>query len=182
MRSSVAWAAGLGLVVAAWAVAAATPGDELAEEPFRVAASVGERAEGRNIAVTVTDVRAADTVTAANGWTADGTWVVVDLEVEAVASEQGTALTLATLTIGDRTYGASERPESLARQHLSVGGPRTGSLAFEVAEGALEGDGMLHLGVSADPRLDSLIELPVDLDDLTVESATELVATEWSER
>lgn len=183
MRAAVAWGVGAALVVLAWGVAAITPDDDAAQAPFPVAATVGERAEGRNIAATVTEVSAANAVTAANGWTAEGTWVVIDLDVEAVTAEQGALLALATLTIDDRVYGASERPESLLRQQLPVGAARTGSLAFEVPEEALTGDGMLRLGLNdLDPRLDSVIELPIPLDELTVQPEVQLVETDWSGR
>lgn len=179
------WAAGVALLVAAWLVALVTPPDDAAEQPFAVTAEVGEPAQGRNLAVTVTGVRAADEVSL-GGWSAAGTWVVVDLDAAAVRSAQGTLLSYATLTIGDREYRASERPatasltDAMFRTALIPGIPRSGSLAFELAPDARAGTAVLRLGIADDPRLDSLIELRIDLDEVPVEPAAELRETGWA--
>jgi len=177
----VGWTLGGALVAAAWAVAAVTPGEHAYEDPFPVAVEVGETGIGRNVAVTVLDMRRAETVRAGS-WSAEGNWVVVDLEAEAVESEFGTLLTRATLDIDGRTFSASERPESLLRAALSVGIPRTGSVAFELAEDVDAGRGILRFGLDTDPRLDSVIVLDIDLDALAVESAVDMLPTEWSRR
>jgi hypothetical protein len=84
MRRWATWAVGAALVATAWGVAAITPPEGAAESPFPVAVAVGERGEGRNIAVTVADIRRAERVSAGE-WTAEGNWVIVDFDVEAVA-------------------------------------------------------------------------------------------------
>lgn len=179
MRPWAAWAVGAALVVAAWGVAAVTPPDDAATNPFPVNVSVGEHGVGRNIAGTVTDVRRAETVSA-GGWSADGNWVVVDLDIEAVVSEFGVRLNRATLDLDGRTYSASERPDSLRSAPLSVGIPRSGSLAFELPDSAAGGDAVLRLGLDADERLDSVIVLELDLADIEVDNETALVETGWS--
>lgn len=181
MRRALAWAAGAGLVAAAWGVAAITPAQDAEEEPFVVTAVVGERAVGRNIAITVTDVTRADEVRAGE-WRAEGNWVVVDLDAEAVVSEKGTLLALATLEVGGRTYGASERPESLLRESLAVGIPQSGSVAFELAADVTGGPATLRFGETTDPRLDSLIAVDIDLADLDSAADVELEPTAWSTR
>lgn len=179
MKRGVAWSIGGALVVAAWAVAAVTPAEDDAENPFPVAVDVGERGVGRNIAVTVDDVRRAGAVVAGD-WSAEGNWVVVDLDAEAVASEFGALLAVASLEFDGRTFRASERPESLMRSALSVGIPLSGSLAFELPPDADPARATLTFGESPDPRLDSLIVVEVDLGEVPVEDEAELRDTDWS--
>lgn len=181
MRRVLAWAAGAGLVAAAWGVAAITPAPDAEEEPFVVAAAVGERAVGRNIAITVTDVTRASDVRAGE-WRAEGNWVVVDLDAEAVVSEKGCLLALATLEVDGRTYRASERPESFLGESLSVGVPQSGSVAFELADDVTGGDATLRFGETTDPRLDSLIAVNVDLGTVEPAANVELDPTVWSAR
>ena len=178
MKSWLQWTIGAGLVVAAWGVAALTPPEEAREAPFPVRAVIGEPASGRNIETTIADVRRADRVTA-GAWSADGNWVVVDLTVEAVMTEPA-SLALATLTIGDRVFSASERPKSLAQSALAVGIPLSGSLAFELPTDADQGEGTLSLALHGDSRLDSVIELPIDLGALPHPPSIELEPTGWT--
>lgn len=179
MRRGVAALGGAALILAAWGVAALTPSEDDIVSPFRVTAGLGDKAVGRDIAVTVTDVRRAETVSTAD-WTADGNWVVFDLDAEAVVSEAGASLQLATLEIGGSTYRASERPDSFFAGPLSVGIPRSGSIAFELPPTVTAGDALLSLGRNTDTRLDSMIVLEVDLGDVSVESSVELHPTDWS--
>jgi hypothetical protein len=146
-----------------------------------VAVAVGERGEGRNIAVTVADIRRAERVSAGE-WTAEGNWVIVDFDVEAVVSEFGTLLTLATLDVEGRTFSASERPDSLLRGALAVGIPRSGSVAFELPDDLDAGPAVLTFGLDTDPRLDSLIVLECDLGEIDIESDAALEPTAWSTR
>ena len=181
MKRWVSWGVGAALVAVAWGVAAITPTEDSSEDPFPVTVAVGERGEGRNIAITVDDIRRAETVRA-DEWSATGNWVVVDLDAEAVVSESGTLLTVATLEVDGRTFGASERPDSLLKAALSVDIPQSGSVAFELPAELHGGDGILTFGLRADPRLDSLIVLDVDLDAIDVEDEAELRVTGWSTR
>lgn len=179
------WVAALGgaaLVVAAWAVALVTPDDEAAERPFVVPVAVGDRGEGRNLAIVVTGLRAADAATI-DGWQATGPWLVVALEAAAMRSETGSQLSHATLAVGDRTFRASERPpDTLFRSSLAVGVPRSGSIAFELPDEAFGDDeAVLRLGLSDDPRLDSLIELSFDPSTLERADEAELAPTRWAE-
>src|SRR6478736_7079070 len=107
-----AWTIGIGCVVLAWFVALVTPGEDEAQAPFTVPAAVGETATGRNLEVTVTDVRRAEHVTAP-GWEAEGNWLVVDVEAATVLSPE--RVFTSVLVIDDTTYTASERPESLKK-------------------------------------------------------------------
>lgn len=179
MKRWATWAVGAGLVATAWGVAVVTPAEDAEEAPFPVTAEVGERAVGRNLAVTVTDVRRAEGV-GTDEWSAEGNWVVVDLEAEAIQSEFGTLLTLVTLEVDGRTFRASERPESLLRGGLSVGIPLSGSVAFELPEELDSGEAILTFGLDTDPRLDSLLVLDIDLAAIDVAREARLRPTEWS--
>ncbi|RXZ73233.1 hypothetical protein [Agromyces albus] len=178
------WAAALGgtaLVVAAWGTALVTPDDAEAERPFSVPVEIGDRGEGRNLAVTVTGIRAADAATI-DGWDAEGPWLIVDLEAAAVQSDLRATLSHATLSVDGRTYRASERPpDSMFRSELAVGVPRSGSIAFELPEEALGDDvAVLSLGLEADPRLDSLIEVHFEPSTLDRIEEAELMSSGWA--
>lgn len=180
-RRWAAAAAGAALVAAAWCVALVTPTEDDAVLPFVTTMQLGEQADGRNLAVTLLDVHRADSVIA-GGWSADGNWIVIDLDAEAIDEESGALVALATLQVGGATYQASERPESLFERPLYAGLPQSGSLAFELPAAAVGGTAVLHLGLHSDPRLDTLMEAEFDLGPLPVESDVEMIPTGWSGR
>lgn len=169
------------LLVVAGVVADTAPGESGWQAPIEVGGAIGETLTGRNIEATVLEVRAADAVTTANGWAGatTGVWIVVDASVAAVVEDEAAPLGYAVLQIGDRSYSASERPglSTLARASLSTGIPVTGPLLFEVPRDALgSADGRaarLELGISADPRVDSVLVVPVDLTALAVQPQLE---------
>lgn len=181
MRPWLSWVIGVALLAAAWGVVQLTPGDEAAEASFAVPAAIGEEATGRALAVTVTDLRLGDRAVA-GGWYADGTWLVVDLRAQALREERGALLAHAALVIDGVTYRASERPASMFRSTLAVGIPREGSLAFELPADLADRAGTLQLAVDAETRLDSLVEVPVDLGTLDRADEVELLAEGWVQR
>ena len=180
-QTMLAWTSGFGCLVLAWGITFVTPSPEAGLEPFVVTAEIGQESLGRDIAATVTDVRAATTVTAPHGWFAEGAWPGFDLEVSARDRASG-SLTTALLRVGDRLYRASERPPSLLGQALLVDLPKAGSIAFELPPDAFSaGEGaVLILAREADMRADSVIELAVSLHEVTLAPATEMLPTEWA--
>lgn len=180
MKSWQQWLIGAGLVVVAWGVAGITPPEDAREAPFAVAAEVGAPATGRNIEITVTELRRASTVTTSD-WSADGNWLIVDLSASAVVTDQGAALRTVELAIDGRTFSASERPDSLFKESLNAGIARTGSVAFELPADLDAGTGILTFGLFTDARLDSVIELSVDLTDVAVQQEVALAATDWAD-
>lgn len=173
------WSLAVLLLIAAWLLAFVTPAEDAATAPFVVSAQPGEEAAGRNISATVTGIRAAETLS--GGWAAAGVWLIVDLEVASVLSEQGVLLGHATLQVADRSYRASERPPSLFRQTLAAGIPQSGSLAFELPDAAFAGTAVLRLGLlEAETRLDSLLEVPLDLAGVAPEAELPLQPTRWA--
>jgi hypothetical protein len=158
-----------------------TPGEEQAQAPFPVAAVIGEPATGRTLTATITDIRRAAEVSTSDGWTAEGNWLVVDLEAAAVLSEDSGYIRHAMVEIDGVRYSVSDRPELLAGKPLAIGLPRTGSLAFELPDGVDAGAATLELAAdSIDVRLDSMIVLSFDLAEVPVVDATELVETDWA--
>ena len=162
MRPWLVWAIGAALLIAAWGVVQVTPDDDVATQPFSVAAEVGRAVESRGLAVTVTDVRLGESAAAA-GWRADGTWLVIDLEAAARGDERAARLEQAALVLDGVTYRASERPPSLFSQALTIDLPRAGSIAFELPADAASRTAVLQLGLDVETRLDSVVELPIDL-------------------
>jgi hypothetical protein len=175
-----AWTIGIACIVAAWLVALVTPGEEQAQAPFEVPAVIGEPAAGRNLVVTVTDIRRASEVSA-GGWTAEGNWLVVDLDAEAVLTESGARLHHTDLRVDGTLFSASDRPDSLAENgDLAVGIPIEGSLAFELPDGLDSGAGRIELALNSDPALDSMIVLTFDLGEVPTVEKTELLTTGWA--
>ncbi len=179
------WSLTVVLLAAAWGVSKATLTDDAATAPFPTVAALDEPVAARNLAATVTDVHVATRVTDAEGWTAEGTWLVVDLTAATVVTQQSATLRLAELVIGDRTFTATDRGTTLVGQRLFTGVPRSGSIAFELPADALTGSGVLRLGVPSeaspnDVPLDGVIELTVRLDELPVEVDVALDENGWA--
>lgn len=166
-------------MVAAWFVALVTPDDDQAQAPFVTEVTIGERGIGRNIDVTVLDVRRADAVSV-DDWSAEGNWLVVDLEAASVISETGILLSHAQLEIDEVRYRASDRPDSLAGHPLTLGIPRIGSIAFELPADVDSGEAVLELAINGETRLDSVIVMPIDLGEVPHERETELLETGWA--
>jgi hypothetical protein len=178
-KSWAVWTAGVALLALAWGVTKVTPGPELTEASFIVDARIGEEARGAELILTVDDVMLADRVEDSRGWGADGVWVVADMQMSARTTEEITLLGTAHLIVDGRTYRASERPASLLGETLGAGIVTKGSVAFELPSGVDEGPAVLRFAPKADDlRLDSVIELAVELSDLDRESTRELRPTE----
>lgn len=178
------WVVAAALLASAWGLNALTLPDDAELAPFVTAAAVGEPAAARNLEVTVTDVRAARSVTDADGWQSGGAWVVVDLDAAAVVAQDGTTLRLAELVIGARTFRATDRGSTFLGEPLVPGLARSGTLAFELPAEALTGTATLRLGAPSaardDGALDGIIELTIDLDDLPVQAETTIAESGWA--
>nr|WP_315267150.1 hypothetical protein [Microbacterium lemovicicum] len=179
MKPWLVWTIGLALVVAAWAVIQITPSDDAAVTPFEVPGALGSPLSGRAFQASVTDVRLGDRAEA-GGWSAEGTWVVADVTAQALLDEQGSLLGHADLIVDGVRYRASERPPSIFRTGLSVGLPRSGSIAFEIPADVAQRAGVIELGLSEETRLDSVVRVPVDLAALDRGTDVELRKTEWA--
>lgn len=174
------WLLTLVLLTGAWALVKITLPVGSEQEPFVTVATLDEEASARSFAVTVTEVRAAHTVIDAEGWSAEGTWLLVDLEAAAQIMQEGTSLRVATLTIGERTFSATDRGTTFYRQGLVTGVPRSGSLAFELPADVLGEQATLRLGATGNPVLDGVIEMRIDLATLAVASEVTLQENGWA--
>lgn len=164
-RQVLRWCIGIGCVALAWALLQVLPSEDAGQKPFTVAVEIGESGEGRALSATVTDVVLADALVN-GGWRVEANWLVVDLEVMGLVKESGSLLSHTMLVVGDRSYRASERPpNTLLRELVLVGIPRAGTLAFELPAN-ISGSATLQLALGADPRLDSMIVVDLDLDEL----------------
>lgn len=182
-RAVAAWGGGLLLLVLASLLLRVVPSDADSERPFVVAAAVGEAATARTFAVTVTEAELADTLRAGD-WEQPGNWLVIDLSVEGVGSDATGYLGRAAFVLGAgaesgrREYRASERFLSLVNEPLVTGALRTGSIAFELPAGAA-GSGAIELAQHGDTRLDSLVSVGIDLDELQRVPERELREAGW---
>jgi len=184
------WSLTVALLAGAWALNTVALPDGSSEASFATRTTIGEPAATRNLELTVTDVRAARTLTDPQGWSAggekaQGTWLVVDLDAAATQSQYAATLGFAELTIGERTFGATERGETFFRQRLVTGVPRSGSLAFELPDDvikgtALQGTATLRLSIPSDVRYDGIIEIPIPMEELPVEESIVLAETGWT--
>lgn len=182
------------LLTAILAVAAlvlhTTPSREVQQSAIVVPGVVGEPTSGRNIRATVHSVSVAESVTAGNGWAGStpGVWVVVDLTVQALVVDEKTALGTAVLRVGDVSFRASIRPQkgTVAENRLATGVPLNGPLMFEVPTDVVARTAAktatLEFATDSDPRVDSLLVVPVDLTALVVQPDLEVAFPEWGAR
>ncbi|RKT35659.1 hypothetical protein DEU34_0162 [Microbacterium sp. AG1240] len=186
MRPWLVWTVGLALVVVAWGIVQLTPDEDIATSPFVVTAPIGEEAALTTFTVAVTDARIGEAAVA-RGWRADGTWLVVDLEMTGRGQERDAlmrpaALLNATFIVDGLTYRASERPASLIGTQPVVDIARVGSLAFELPPDVVGQTGMLRISGDSDTRLAQVVEVPIDLASLDEEPEVELLRDGWAER
>ncbi|REJ08381.1 hypothetical protein DY023_01220 [Microbacterium bovistercoris] len=167
------------MVVAAWFLLQLQKPEDAVYDSFVSTASVGEQAVSRNLAATVTDVRAGRSVSDGIRWTAEGTWLVVDVDAATVQTEFASLLK-GELRIGDRTYKATERGSTAQNMSLITGVPRHGSLAFELPEDAVRGEATVVLSWQDDHTADGVIEVAVDLDDVAMQNEVTLDEIGWS--
>ena len=187
MKRVVPWLITLALLIGAWLVALVTPDTEDAPRAFISSATIGQPIEGRNIAITVHEVHLAEAISTSTGWSADGTWFVVDLDAAAVVTQYGILLN-ATLIVEGRTFVATERGVaepleniSLLKTQLVPGIPKRGMVAFPIPEDAEAGTVTVEFTASQAPY-DSIIALTVDLSTVPVEDEVRLVPVDWSAR
>lgn len=180
-RHVITWGTTAVLLAATWGLNAVMLGENAAQTGIVITGQPGTPVQTRNLVVTVEDVRAAHTVTDAQDWSADGTWLVVDLSASAVDTQVAARLGLAELVIGERTFRATERGQTFAEAGLVPGVARSGSVAFELPSDAIAGPAMLRFSPVAYPNLDGVIEIAIDLDAVRTEDSITLRTTDWTD-
>lgn len=178
-RGAVLALATLALLGGAFLVRGTQPSDDQQELPFVTTAEFGERAEGRNLVLEATDAYLADRVTSAE-WIGDteGVWLVIDATI---GSKYAIATPYSTLFAGGLEYSSSNRPREAALNDalLDAGLPQSGSFVFELPTSLVEGpDGknaIVQFATTLNPRLDSVIEVRLDLSRLPHQSSATLL-------
>jgi hypothetical protein len=173
-----AWLAGIGLLLLAFGVTYSSPSQDERQQPFGVTAEIGREAASEHHILTIHDVRLAREVEL-DGWrgTTSGIWLVVDATVEARVERIGLD---AELLFGGSRYASSARPgtDTLDGKVGDPGFPETGSMLIELPADAVDRAGsrstVLRVGPGGDSRLDSLVELRIDLTALDVVERDEL--------
>ncbi|MEO8527713.1 MAG: hypothetical protein ABI435_01410 [Pseudolysinimonas sp.] len=169
MKQALAIPAAVGLIVLAFAAASTTPQDAQIEAPFVTFGTVGHQIFSEHLTAEVHSVTLAHVVEL-DDWvgTTSGIWLVVDASVGATTDS---AYLQAGVTVGDTRYPASSRPDhSINGRAVDTGFSITGSFLFELPSDILDRPGAtsaaFQIRSGLDPRLDSVIELRLDLTTL----------------
>lgn len=170
MRARFALPLGIGLVLLAFGATLAEPSDEVTGAPFAVTGGLGDQLVSQHHVVTFRDAQFADEV-ALDRWegTTSGVWLVVDATVEARVERMTVGV---DVFVDGVRYAASDRSggDTVDGSVADPGLPQTGPLLIELPSDIRERPGarsaVLRLGASGDTRLDSVIELRLDLTAL----------------
>lgn len=178
-------AVGLALAGTIFAVATA-PDNARITAPFAVRGSIGDTLVARELAATVTGVRAARQLKVgyssnAGSTATDGVWVIVDADV---TPRLGTVvLEYSTLTIDGVDYQASDILPNPSLISLPYGSDITmhGSLVFEIPKAALASGAAARASVTFNHgfelALDSVPVVAVDLSKLDVQARAVIEGT-----
>jgi len=177
---------GVALLAAAYGVTATIPSSELVEAPFGTRGAIGDRIVSQHLIATVHDAFLADEVEL-DSWqgTTNGVWFVVDATLEATVEREGVDV---ELYLDGVQYTSSSRPGSstVDASVVDPGFPLTGPVLIELPADVVEQPGahaaVLRISTGSDPRLDSVIELVIDLTQLDTRGSVELDPTEPGER
>jgi hypothetical protein len=172
MRPALALPAGLGLLLLAFGVAYSTPGDAQVQAPFPVTGEVGDQIVSQHLVATVNDVGLTEVVEL-DFWrgTTSGVWLVVDATIQARIERTGVD---ANVFIAGVRYAATNRTstDTVDGRVADAGFPVTGSILIELPADAQTMPGAdsatLRISPGLNARLDSVIELRLDLTQLDV--------------
>jgi hypothetical protein len=177
---------GVALLAAAYGVSATIPSSELVEAPFGTRGAIGDRIVSQHLVATVHDVFLADEVELDSwGGTTNGVWLVIDATLEATVEREGVDV---ELYVDGVQYPSSSRADSSTVDGSVVdpGFPLTGPILIELPADIASQPGahgaVLRISTGSDPRLDSVIELVIDLTQLETRGSVELDLTEPGER
>lgn len=170
--------AGIGLLIAAYAVAATTPGSQLVEAPFGSRGAVGEPISSSHLIATVHEVSLARQVELGfwRGTTA-GVWFVAEATVEATVDP---TLMNVDLFVDGVRYPATSRGEgdTVDANTVAARFPRTGPVLIELPADVAAVPGatsaVLRIGPFGDARLTGVVELVIDLTTLEILDQVEL--------
>jgi hypothetical protein len=186
MRRGLAVPAGLGLVLLAFGVGLSVPDDAVVEAPFATTGRIGEELVSQHLVVTVHDAALAQVVEL-NGWegTTAGVWLVVDATIAARVDRR---LVASDVFVGAARYPGTGRAstDTVDGRVADAGFPVTGSILVELPADVRERPGAtsarLRLSSGYDVRLDSVVELTLDLTRLELHERLELERPRAGER
>lgn len=176
MRVRTAVALTAGFVVAALGLSVLVPSEEFQQGPYvQVVPALDTRVDSREFSVTVTGAQLADRVQTPE-WTGvtPGVWLVVDIVFERTI-DRGPII--GSFRIGETEYLISTRPDmaSIDSASSQPGIPWAGSMLVELPLSALDDPDASHavmrFTTQDTPRLDGVVDFPVDLTDLDRESS-----------
>jgi hypothetical protein len=179
VKRSTGIAAGLGLLLLSFGVALSTPDETFVEAPFATRAEIGEQAASQHLVATIREVSLAQEVYLGS-WrgTTSGVWLVVEGTASATRERTGIQ---ADLFLDGARFAATGRADSsttidggVIDAGFTVSGPLLIELPADVRELPGAGSAVLRLGSGLDTRLDSVIELVIDLTALEVTERVEL--------
>ncbi|MEO5534389.1 MAG: hypothetical protein ABIR17_04580 [Pseudolysinimonas sp.] len=178
MKRGLAIVAGLGLLAATYAVAATTPTSQLVEAPFGSRGSLGDTVSSQHLIATVHEASLAHEVELGS-WrgTTAGVWFVADATVEATLESK---LIEVDLFIDGVQYGGTKRGDggTVDEHTVAVRFPATGPLLIELPADVVNFPGarsaVLRISPFGDDRLDSVVEIVIDLTTLEVADRVEL--------
>jgi hypothetical protein len=178
VKRSTGIAAGVGLLLLSFGVALSTPDETIVEAPFATRASVGGQAASQHLVATVREVTLAQEVEL-DSWrgTTSGVWLVVEATVAATQRRTGIQ---ADLFLDGARFTATGRADSstvdggVVDAGFTITGPILIELPADVRDLAGSGSAVLRISSGLDTRLDSVIELVIDLRALDVAERVEL--------
>lgn len=173
MRRAVAGPAALGLLVLAFGVAYSSPGEREAQAPFAVTGDVGDQIVSQHLVATVHDAALAEVVELGS-WrgTTSGVWLVVDATLQARVERSTVDV---KVFVDGVHYPSTSRTgtDTVDGRIADAGFPVTGSILVELPADVQGRPGAagatLQISTGGDVRLDSVIELTLDLTGYPVE-------------
>lgn len=180
MRPALVGAAGVGLVLLAYGATLISPSEEVLLPQFAVTGELGDELVSQHHVVTVHDAEVADVVEL-DSWegTTAGLWFVGEATI---AGRVETVTVDVDLFVDGVRYESSGRADSdtVDGRIAEAGLPQTGPILIELPADILDAPGarsaVLRVGPSGDTRLDSVIEVRLDLTDLDRHDRLELEA------
>jgi hypothetical protein len=179
VKRSTGIAAGVGLLVLSFGVAWSTPDETIVEAPFAAHAEIGKQTASQHVVATIREVSLAQEVYL-DSWrgTTSGVWLVVEATAWSTRERIGIQ---ADLFLDGARFAATGRADSSATidggvidAGFTVSGPILIELPADVRDLPGAGSAVLRLGSGLDTRLDSVIELVIDLRTLEVDERVEL--------
>lgn len=177
--------AGVALLAAAYAVTATIPTSQAVEAPFASRGVIGDEIVSQHLIGTVNEAHFADEVEL-DLWrgTTNGVWFIADTTLVATTAPEGTEV---DLFIGGVRYPSSSRGDGVVDESVvDAGFASTGPILIELPADVLDRPGareaVLRISTGFDARLDSVIEVVIDLTQLDMDERVELEPTRTGAR